>query len=53
MSPVQELLGLLDKTASKTVRPEAGQSMVEWVQCGLPAFPFPEDVRGSFMDHVI
>jgi hypothetical protein len=52
-SPLQELLGLLNNAAAKPVQPQSGQTMLEWVQLGLPAFPFPEDVRGSFMDQVI
>ncbi|EGJ50482.1 hypothetical protein [Desulfocurvibacter africanus] len=52
-SPLQELLGMLDNAAAKPVQPQAGQTMLEWVQLGLPAFPIPEDVRGSFMDQVI
>ncbi len=53
VSPLQELMGLLDNALAKPERPKTGQTMLEWVQLGLPAFPLPEDIRGSFKDQII
>lgn len=54
LSPLEEFAALLGGVLPRRrAEPRPAQTMTEWVQQGLPAFAFPEDVRGSFMDHVI
>ena len=44
---------MLDGALTRPAPARSAPTISEWVQQGLPAFPFPEDIRGSFMDHVI
>lgn len=53
LSPLEEFAALLGGALTRPAAARPARTIAEWAQQGLPAFPFPEDIRGSFMDHVI